>query len=197
MVQRKDTRTAAATGPAAAMTPVALSHVVLNVRDLEESHHFYTEIVGFKQTGEWRVRPSTPGRRMRFYSGSHNGERYHHDLALVENRKLPPPPDWGIDSTPLAINHLAITLPNRDAWLKQLEFLQAKGVPFHRRINHGMAHSVYISDPNGYGVELLYELEREVWEGDIDEALNYVETLPREGEAALVDNTDNPAFGKA
>ena len=38
-----------------------------------------------------------------------------------------------------------------------------------------MTHSLYIHDPNGYGVELLYELPREVWEGDIDAALNYSE----------------------
>jgi catechol 2,3-dioxygenase len=97
-----------------------------------------------------------------------------------------------------AINHVAITLPNREAWLQQLAFLQRQGVTFHRRINHGMTHSVYISDPNGYGVEVLYELPRDIWEGDIDAALNYAEGLPTEGEAALVDEaTDVPVFGQA
>jgi catechol 2,3-dioxygenase len=61
-----------------------------------------------------------------------------------------------------------------------------------------MTHSVYISDPNGYGIEVLYELPREVWEGDIDAALNYAEALPTEGPDALVDDTDKvPVFGKA
>jgi catechol 2,3-dioxygenase len=61
-----------------------------------------------------------------------------------------------------------------------------------------MTHSVYINDPNGYGIEVLYELPREVWEGDIDAALNYAERLPTEGEAALVDDRDNaPVFGKS
>ena len=101
------------------------------------------------------------------------------------------------DST-VAINHVAITLPDRDAWLQQIAFLQSKGVQFHRRINHGMTHSVYISDPNGYGIEVLYELPRDVWGGDIDAALNYAESLPTEGAEALVDETDNvPVFGKA
>jgi catechol 2,3-dioxygenase len=60
-----------------------------------------------------------------------------------------------------------------------------------------MTHSVYINDPNGYGIEVLYELPRDVWEGDIDAALNYAERLPTEGEAALVDDTHNvPVFGK-
>ena len=58
-----------------------------------------------------------------------------------------------------------------------------------------MTHSLYIHDPNGYGVELLYELPREVWEGDIDGALNYAQSLPTEGEAALEDRTEGfPVF---
>jgi len=135
---------------------------------------------------------------MRFYSGDHHGKMQHHDLALMEMPNLPPPSVWSMSDSPLAINHVAITLPSREAWLKQVAFLQSKGVTFHRRINHGMTHSVYISDPNGYGIEVLYELPREVWEGDIDAALNYAEGLPTEGEAALVDATDNvPVFGKA
>jgi catechol 2,3-dioxygenase len=58
-----------------------------------------------------------------------------------------------------------------------------------------MTHSLYISDPNGYGVELLYDLPREIWEGDIDAALNYVRPLPSEGPEALIDETENiPVF---
>ena len=88
---------------------------------------------------------------------------------------------------PVAVNHIAIALPSREAWLQQLEYLQERGVTFDRRVEHGMTHSLYIHDPNGYGVELLYELPRDVWEGDIDAALNYAEQLPTEGKAALAD----------
>ena len=59
-------------------------------------------------------------------------------------------------------------------------------MPFHRRINHGMTHSVHISDPDGHGIEVLYELPLEVWEHDIDGAQNYSE--------ALIDHTENPVF---
>ena len=187
------------TPPHEAVTPVGINHLVLNVRDIEESHAFWTEIMGFKQVGELHPRPDRPNPpKMRFYSGDHHGKMQHHDLALMEMPNLPPPSAWSMSDSQVAINHVAITLPSREAWLKQLAFLQSKGITFHRRINHGMTHSVYISDPNGYGIEVLYELPREVWEGDIDAALNYAEPLPTKGEAALVDAADHvPVFGKA
>ena len=99
---------------------------------------------------------------------------------------------------PVAVNHIAVAFPDRDFWLKHLEFLQKKGVKFDRRVDHGMTHSLYIHDPNGYGVELLYELPREVWGGDINAALNYARSLPTEGADALKDEAEKvPVFGAA
>jgi catechol 2,3-dioxygenase len=182
------------------MTPVGVNHIVLNVRNMDESHKFWTEVVGMKQVGQLKATPQRPNPpNMRFYSGDHGGGRMnHHDVALVENPNLPEPPkEWGMFGMPLAINHIAITLPNREAWLAHLAYLQEKGVKFNRRVDHGMTHSLYINDPNGYGVELLYELPREVWEGDIDGALNYATNLPTEGKAALEDKAEGvPVFSK-
>jgi catechol 2,3-dioxygenase len=183
------------------VTPTGLNHLVLNVRDLEESHRFWTEIIGFTQVGELHAtaeRPNPP--KMRFYSGDHGGGRKsHHDLALVENRNLPAPPaEWSMFGAPCAVNHIAIALPSREAWLDQLAYLQQSGVKFDRRVEHGMTHSLYIHDPNGYGIELLYELPRDVWEGDIDAALNYARPLPIEGREALEDRQDGlPKFRSA
>jgi catechol 2,3-dioxygenase len=175
--------------PAEAVTPSGLNHLVINVRDIEESHRFWTEILGFKQVGQ------SSRRKMRFYSGDHGGRMNHHDIALVENPDLPKPPaEWAMFGAPVAVNHIAIAMPSREAWLKQLVWLRKKGVKFHRRVNHGMTHSLYISDPNGYGVEVLYELPREVWGDNIQGALDYAEALPTEGEEAFVDDTDYPRF---
>ncbi len=135
------------------MTPAGINHLVdPDVRNMEESHKFWTEILGFKQVGRSSRRP------MRFYSGDHSGQMNHHDIALCENPNLPKPPEnWAMFDMPLAINHIAITMPNREAWLKQLTWLRQNGVKFHRRVNHGMTHSLYISTtPNGYGVGVLY-----------------------------------------
>ena len=178
-------------------SPVGINHVVLNVRDMEASHQFWTEIVGLKQVGALHPRAEmgkTP--KMQFYSGDHDGKFTHHDVALVENPNLPPPSEWGLFDKPGAINHIAIAMPSREAFVAKLAELQAKGVKFNMRVNHGVTHSVYISDPNGYGVELLYELPREMWENDIDAGINYFQPLPTEGAEALADDLEgSPSFG--
>ncbi len=180
-------------GPVA---PSGLNHIVVNVRNLQETHKFWTEMLGFVQVGEFQ-RPGADGpRRMQFYSGDHDGKLNHHDVAFMEVPDLPAPgPDGTLVS---AIGHIAISLPSREAWLKQLAFLQRSGVKFERRVEHGMTHSLYIRDPNGYTVELLYELPREVWENDIQAALNHYVALPTEGPEALEDRAEAyPVFQAA
>lgn len=185
--------------PEQAQAPVGINHMVLNVRDLERSHRFWTEILGFRQVAELRPRPGRPPMKMRFYSGVRDGEVTHHDLALMEvPAEVAPSGDaaaWSLTPSRVGVNHVAIAWPDRESWLKQIAFLRSRGVPFHLRINHGMTHSAYISDPDGYGVEVLYELPREVWGNDIDAAQNYSERLPTEGEETMIDKTDNPVFG--
>ena len=164
----------------------------------DESHRFWTEIIGLKQVGSLHPREDGMAMpKMRFYSGERNGKLTHHDVALVDNRDLPPPSgEWRLSGKPQAINHVAIAMPDRESWQNEFAELQERGVKFHRRVNHGVTHSVYISDPNGYGVELLCELPREMWEADTDADINYFEMLPTEGEEALEDDLENsPRFG--
>jgi len=186
--------------PTHAQPPRGINHVVLNVQDLEVSHRFWTEIMGFRCVGELKPIPGRKRPKMRFYSGlGAHAEVTHHDVALAEVPAADGP--GGADREPWSLlrgrgglNHVAVAWPDRESWLRQLAFLQSQGVRFHRRVNHGMTHSVYISDPDGHGIEVLYELPREVWEGDIDAAQNYAEVLPTEGDESLVDRTDNPVF---
>jgi catechol-2,3-dioxygenase len=182
--------------PAAAIAPAGINHLVLNVRDIEESHKFWTEIVGLKQVAELHARPDRPlPPKMRFYSADHNGKLTHHDVALVESTNVPPASEWTLNNSGVAINHVALTMPSREAWLQQLQFLKSRGITFNWRVNHGVTHSVYINDPNGYGVEFLYELPREMWENDIDGAVNWLENLPTDGPEALSDHA-TPSFGR-
>jgi catechol 2,3-dioxygenase len=183
--------------PREALPPRGINHMVLNVRNIEVSHRFWTEIIGFRCVAQLKPIPGRQRPKMRFYSGvDAKGDLTHHDLALAEVPQTVDgaPDQWNLMPGKVGLNHVAIAWPDRESWLKQLAFLQAKGVPFLRRVNHGMTHSVYIADPDGHGIEVLYELPREVWEGDIDGAQNYAEMLPTEGAEALVDRTENPVF---
>jgi len=178
-----------------AVTPRGVNHIVLNVRDIDVSHQFWTEMMGFRCVAELKNRPF----RMRFYSGlDEQGDVSHHDIALceVQAKDESDPEKWSLQPRRVGLNHVAVTWPDRESWLKQIEHLQRSGVEFLRRVNHGMTHSVYIADPDGHGIEVLYELPREVWEGDIDAAQNFSEQLPTEGEEALIDRTDYPVFGR-
>lgn len=148
-----------------ASTPVGLNHLAINVRDIEESHRFWTELLGFRQTGA--LRPATPGgrARFRFYSGVRDGRLHHHDLALVEAGA-------GVDAPAQALNHVAVEYPDRASWEAQVAFLRERGVPLHGHVERVATHSIHLHDPNGILVELVFELPREHWERDIDAALN-------------------------
>ena len=175
-----------------AVPALGVNHLVLNVRDIEASHKFYTEGLGWKQIGA--LSPEFP-MEMRFYQcrpGSH------HDVALVQManpQEAPPVKKWELagGASTNAVNHFAVAYRKED-FLKQLEYMKAHGVEFAIRGEHGMTHSCYVADPDGNGIEILYELPAEVWEQDINGALNYFVPTPTEGDEALVDNTDYKVF---
>ncbi len=172
-----------------AVTPRGVNHIVLNVRNMEESHHFWSDLLGFEQVGELGPRDADlPQMNMRFYSGVAE-QVSHHDIALVERPGIAEPAEpWSMATGDCAINHIAVTYPDRESWLEQVQFLRDNGVPMNLRVDHGMTHSVYVNDPNGYGVEVLYDLPEDVWRHDINGALNYSKRLPSED--LLVDDTD-------
>jgi catechol 2,3-dioxygenase len=182
------------TVPTEAVQPDAINHLVLNVSDLDRSHQFWSEIIGFKEVVSI-PNPETGKPRARFYLG--RAGTGHHDLALFqianpEQRETAK--EWSMAAAQLGVNHVAIKYQDREAWLKQLAFMQSKGVPFHVRTEHGMTHSVYVSDPDGYGIEVLYEVPREAWEENPGAAIVWARRVANEGPEALEDNTDYEMF---
>jgi catechol 2,3-dioxygenase len=157
-----------------AQTPTGLDHLVLNVRDLEASHRFWTELLGFRHVATSH-RPGPNGAPpMRFYSGECDGKPHHHDLALVE--AAAPPSDPALH--PRALNHVAVEYPTQAAWRKQIAFLTARGVKLHRHVERGVTHSIHLTDPDGHEIEPVHELPRQLWEHDIDAALNQAVERP-------------------
>jgi len=151
--------------------PTGLNHLVLNVRDLERAHRFWTECLGFHHVGTWEGRPPA---RMRFYSGVEDGRLRHHDIGLLEQPDMP----QDLSPHPQALNHLAITYASPEAWRERIQFLIANGVTPFRQIERGATYSAHLLDPDGREIELVYELPRSAWEGDINAALNHAVAQP-------------------
>ena len=172
----------------------SINHLVLQVRDIEASHRFYTEVLGFTQCGTLDT-PLAPDAVMRFYRGT---DEHHHDIALIQipdPGSAPPVPTWEMFTNIPGLAHLALDFGGREEWLAQLQHMQDIGQEVALRGNHGMTHSAYIIDPDGHGIEIVYDLPSSVWEGDINAALSHFEPLPTEGPEALIDNTDYVRFG--
>ncbi len=179
--------------PTEAIQPDALNHLVLNVTNLERSHAFWSGIVGFKEIVS--IKDENGRARSTFYRGRDGTQ--HHDLALFEipnAEQKEAVKEWNMAAKAVGVNHIAIKYKDRDTWLKAIAFMQSKGVTFHVRTEHGMTHSAYISDPDGYGIEILYEVPRYAWIDNPAAAVIWARGTAKEGPEALIDNDDYHIF---
>ena len=133
-----------------------LGHLVLYVRDLDRSRHFYGEVLGWKEVaGDVPL----PFRAAAFTSG-----RTHHELLLIE---------VGPDATPIpegrrvGMYHFGLKVGESDDDLRQVVTeLEAHGVPIRGASDHTVTHSLYIEDPDGNEIELFIDVQPEVWRDD-------------------------------
>ncbi len=157
------------TRPGASPAPCGINHIVLNVSDMDVAHLFWTESLGFRHVATGRV-PSDGSKPMRFYSGEVDGKLRHHDIALVERAAVP-------RAGGQALHHVAIAYPSEVAFKQRIAFLMGRGVALYRRVDRGVTRSIHLKDPDGNEIELVHELPRAAWEGDIQAALDHAVEL--------------------
>jgi catechol 2,3-dioxygenase len=128
---------------------VDIGHVHLKVADLDRALEFYCGILGFEL--QQRI-----GDDAAFVSAG----GYHHHIGLNtwHSKGAPPPP---AHSTGLF--HVAIRYPDRRSLADALRRLSGAGVPLEGASDHGVSEALYVSDPDGNGIELYCDRPREEW----------------------------------
>lgn len=126
-----------------------IGHVHLKVADIERSLAFYCGVLGF----EVMQRSGTEAAFL-----SVGGYHHHIGLNTWESRGAsPPPPGY------TGLFHLAILYPTRAALADALRRLIAAGIPLQGASDHGVSEALYLSDPDGNGVELYCDRPTEEW----------------------------------
>ena len=155
--------------------PVArLNHAVLYVRDAQAAAEFYGRVFGFE------VVSSEFGGQAVFMRAA-SGEN-HHDLGLFSVGAGAPRPPRG--ST--GLYHFAIRYPTRRALADALQRLLRARVPLGGASDHGVSEALYLSDPDGNGLELYWDRPREQWPHEPDGTLAIV-TLPLDLDSLLAE----------
>jgi catechol 2,3-dioxygenase len=124
-----------------------LTAIQLRVSDLARSIDFYVQRLGFTlvEQGASHAALST-------------GVDAAPILTLTEARTAAHPPR---DSAGLF--HAAVLFPTRPALAGWLQFSAAHGVDFEGFSDHGVSEAIYLSDPDGNGLEFYADRPRTAW----------------------------------
>ena len=138
-----------------------LGHIVLYVRDLDRSVHFYRDVLG------WRVVADATTGRLPFRAAAFNapGGRTHHELLLIE---VGPDAASQPAGRRVGLYHFGLKVGTTDDELRDaLETVRAHDVPLVGATDHGMTHSLYIADPDGNEIELYVDVPGVKWDEDL------------------------------
>ncbi len=137
-----------------------LGHVVLYVRDVERSAHFYRDILG------WRQILPHPGATSGspFVAFSSPSGRTHHELLLIgvgEDAASQPA------GRRVGLYHFGLKIGDSDDELREaLERIRSTGVTLLGASDHTVTHSLYIADPDGNEIELYVDVPGVDWTVD-------------------------------
>ena len=147
-----------------------MGEVHLTVSDLKRSLNFYRDAVGLTplQESDGRASVGTKERAL---------------LVLTEEKGAQP----AFGHTGLF--HFALLVPERVQLASWLAHASRTRVPMTGLSDHFVSEALYLSDPDGHGIEIYWDRPREAWQGLVAERMT---TLPLDVED-LMGELDDPA----
>ncbi len=153
-----------------------IGHIHLTVSNLERALGFYRDILGFEVTD--RIVDSAV-----FLSAG----GYHHHIGLNT---------WAGEGAPRSpegttgLYHFAILYPARKELARALKVLIDAKYPIDGASDHGVSEAIYLTDPDGNGVELYVDRPKSEWPKDSEGKLKMTRAaLDLEGLLGEVENT--------
>lgn len=149
-----ESRGAPAQGKISAGTAPGAVH--LAVSDLERSLAYYADTVGLERIegSDARASVGVAGREL---------------LVLVEEPGARP----SVGHT--GLYHFALLVPNRVDLARWLAHAARDQTPLVGLSDHFVSEAIYLTDPDGHGIEIYWDRPREVWEGQVADRMT---TLP-------------------
>jgi catechol 2,3-dioxygenase len=148
--------------PAAPVLPAAVrvGHIHLKVADLDRAIGFYGGLLGFEVMQRY-------GTQAAFLSAG----GYHHHIGLNtwESLGASPPP-----AGHTGLYHSAFLFPDRTSLAHCLKRLVDARYPLDGASDHGVSEALYLTDPDGNGVELYRDRPEAEWPRDASGGLKMV-----------------------
>ena len=148
----------------------SMGPVHLIVSDLERSLGFYRDVLGLSELARDDGRASIGA-----------GER--ELLVLVEEPGARPAYGY------TGLYHFALLLPERTDLATWLAHVARERIQLAGLSDHFVSEAIYLSDPDGHGIEVYWDRPREVWEGQVGARMT---TLPLDTRS-LLGELDDPA----
>ena len=144
-----------------------IGHVHLKVADIDRALAFYCDVLGFELQ-----------QRMGDQAAFISAGGYHHHIGLNtwESRGGSPPPPGTT-----GLYHFAIRYPTRRALADAVRRLLEAGIRPNGATDHGVSEAIYLSDPDGNGVELYWDRPEDQWPRKDGEVAMFSRALDVEG----------------
>jgi catechol 2,3-dioxygenase len=127
------------------MTQMQMGRVALSVADLARSIDFYMQVPGL-QVRERAGETAVLGARER-------------DLLVLHAQ-----PGARRARGVTGLYHFALLVPSRRELARTLRHLAATGYPLTGFADHAVSEAIYLSDPDGHGIEIYRDRPRAEWE---------------------------------